>query len=215
MRAIVHDFGLDVNAYAALASDPPRYVPLNCPACACAGRLWGHGVRARVAWLSLGAVLEVFVRRLLCSCCGRSFTVLPSFLHPRRRYVLEVIEETVAARFDEPMASFADLEAPPGGPAGATQRDWCTSMSLSAGLWLSQLTCWLASRNPSVLLSSRARRSVVAGLLALMVHSVEWSAGLLDTTPLRSGEVLERLWLWGNSIVCSDLLPPTRCRAGP
>lgn len=215
MRAIVFDFGLDVNAYAALGPRPPWYKPPNCPTYGCVGQLRGHGVRARTAWLSAGGALEIFVRRLFCPCCRHSFTVLPGFLHPRRRYVLEAIEETVTARFIEPRASYAEMEAPPGGPAPSTQREWCASISLNAEDWLSRLTHWLARVNPTVVLSIQARYCVVAGLLALMVHGAEWSGCMVTATPLRGGEVLERLWLWGNTIVCRDLLPPTRCRAGP
>jgi hypothetical protein len=215
MRVIVYDFGLDVNAYEVFGPHPPSYVPSSCPACTCAGRLCGHGVRARVAWLSTGEALEIFVRRLRCSCCRHSFTVLPSFLHPRRRYVLETIEETVVARFVEPKATFLEMESPPGGPASATQRDWCKSISLSGDSWFSGLTHWLATVDRTLVLSFRAQLCAVAGLFALMVHSSLWSDDLLDTRSLRQGEVLERLWLWGNSIIRTDLLPPTRCRAGP
>lgn len=215
MRVIVYDFGLDVNAYASLGPHPPKYTPSNCLACDCDGRLCGHGVRARVAWLSAGGVLIVFVRRLRCSCCRHSFTVLPSFLHPRRRYVLTTIEETVVARFGEPPSSFAEMESLPGGPASATQRDWCKSISESADKWLSMLLHWQATLDHAVVISFRARQCAVAGLLALMVHTAAWYGDLAEATPLESGAVLERLWSWGNSILGSDLLPPTRCRAGP
>jgi hypothetical protein len=160
-------------------------------------------------------VVEIFVRRLRCTCCRHTFTVLPSFLHPRRRFVLNTIEETVSARFVEPRASFAALEAPPGGPTPSTQRDWCESISLSAEDWLSELTQWLAKLNPTVVISTQALYCTVAGLLALMVHAAEWSGEMVVSSPVQKGEILERLWLWGNTIVGRDLLPSTRCRAGP
>ena len=215
MRVIVHDFRLDVNEYASLGAHPPMFVPETCPACACEGRLCGHGVRTRGVWLAAAVIVVViFVRRLSCACCGKCFTVLPCFLHPRRRYALEVIESTVVERFvDE--ASFSALESVPCGPAPSTQRDWCKAISLHAELWLSALTGWLARLHAGMVVPCRVYRSEVSGLLATALQSSDWCAGIQEVAEVLPGQLLQRLWLWGHERVQHDLLPPTRGRAGP
>lgn len=160
------------------------------------------------------AVIIIFVRRLICTCCGKSFTVLPCFLHPRRRYALEVIEPVVVDRYIE-CASYSALEAPPCGPASSTQRDWCKAISVHAAVWLSTLAGWLARLNPGMVLSAQTAREEVAGLLATALQSSDWCAEIEAMAEIVPGQLLQRLWLWGCERVKRELLPPTRCRAGP
>lgn len=69
-----------------------------CPVCA--GRLWAHGKRLRVAETLTVCVLIEIVRKL-CPRCNRTFSLLPDFLEAGKRFAREVAEEYVIALFLE------------------------------------------------------------------------------------------------------------------
>ena len=64
-----------------------------CPSCS--RRLWRHGTHSRRC-RSLTVCAVLVVTRLLCSRCGKTFSLLPSFLEPRKRYERAVNEEYVS-----------------------------------------------------------------------------------------------------------------------
>lgn len=48
--------------------------------CPCGGHLIGHGRRKR--WVvSPEGVFEILIQRMICKKCGRTFSLLPGFLH--------------------------------------------------------------------------------------------------------------------------------------
>lgn len=218
MRVIVRDVGVGVNGYADFGKRPPLDRPAQCPACEAPNSLWSHGVRARGVWRAGVAVaIVIYVWRLRCRepGCRATFTVLPSFLHPLKRYLLEQVEAAVVPRFVEP-CSYRDLERRvPHTPSASTQRDWCRGFAASAERWLEELTTWLARINPAMVLVRRAEVGDAAGLLAMALQSADW----VDEFSARRGSprnrLLEHLWLWGAERVAQPLLASTRCRAGP
>lgn len=212
---IVHDFGVDVNAYAAFGTRPPLFRPSTCPACMATDTLWSHGVRARCVWLGGRAVaVEITVRRLRCRGCSRTFTVLPCFVHPRRRYALQDVQDVVVARFIEGH-SFSKIEDCLIACAPSTQRDWCKAFSVHASVWLASLMAWLSQLNAGATLPVRTRSGSAPGLLAAAVHCFDWIDDLVAGHGSAADRLLESLWLWGSSRVKVPLLASTRCRAGP
>jgi len=185
--------------------------------------LTGNGIRRRSVWLTESIfVIYIYVRRLKCSRqrdgtrrgCGRSFTVLPSFLHPRRRYALSEIQPVLHRRFVEHL-SFGDMERRASSPTPSTQRDWVRSFTLSACTWLQILVSKFAELNPGMVLPRFLEQGPQAGLLAFTLIYADWIR-LQQARPLvEELEMIEVLWLWGSRVVNRPLLPPTRCRAGP
>lgn len=57
------------------------------PDCPYRGRLWRHGFYCRRA-ITLTAVFTIVIQRYLCPMCGRTVSLLPSFLAPRFQYTL-------------------------------------------------------------------------------------------------------------------------------
>jgi transposase-like protein len=77
--------------YLTSQSNDPEEV--SCPSCN--RRLWRHGTHSRKC-RSLTVCAVLVVTRLLCSRCGKTFSLLPSFLEPRKRYERAVNEEYVS-----------------------------------------------------------------------------------------------------------------------
>jgi hypothetical protein len=217
VRAIVHDFGVGVNEYAAFGRDVPFWKPECCPLCG-GLTLEGHGVRSRVGWTGATAV-GMFVRRLKCPGCPRTlcaanstaksatFTVLPNFAHPHKRYLLADIDGVIQERYlgDRSFLALATA-TPPGGPCPSTQQEWCQGFSRAAPLWLPILLAWLVPRKPTALVRSVSRDAAV-GLLAIAVRAVSVWGPSLSATP---GQVLVPLWSWGGTRRLPALLPPIR-----
>lgn len=217
MLAIVHDFGLEVNEYAKRGRQIPIYKPASCPACE-SPRLTSLGVRLRLAWLvGEAAAKELYVRRLECTArggCGRCFTVLPSFLHPYRRYVVDEFQPVVEARFEQCL-SFGKMERTlPSPPVASTQRAWTASFMAAAGVWLAELTGWFTRWNPEAVLARAVEESDTAGLIALAILSLDWMRSQQGAGPVERTRWLRELWSWG-AVRCGPLFPPTRSRAGP
>ncbi len=223
LRVIVYDFGLDVNGYAKCVRNPPVYIPAQCPYCVEVGTLIGHGVRKRSVWLTKSIhVIFIYVRRLKCSRhkggekrgCGQSFTILPNFLHPLRRYALREIQPVLQSRFVE-KHSYGTMERTAPSPSASTQREWVRSFTLSACLWLRILVAKFAELNPGMVLPRFIEQGTQAGLLAFAIVCADWLRMQQARPPAGEMEVIETLWLWGSLAVKTLLLPPTRCRAGP
>ena len=163
--------------------------------------------------------LILYLRRLKClkrkGGCDATCTVLPSFLHPRRRYLLEEIQPVLKLRFVEEQSYRKMEESLPSPPAPSTQRDWVRSYSLAAGFWLLNLVSWFVRMNPGMALSRSLEKGAPAGLLAQAVLCLDWQLNRRGLPLVEERRVLEGLWLWGSRNLGGLLLPPTRCRAGP
>ena len=110
-------------------------------------------MRTRVGWTGSNA-LCFFVRRLKCpGCPGRrpgtkcaTFTVLPNFVHPLKRYMLAEINGVIRRRFLYDLSLSAMAKAtPPGGPALSTQQDWCQGFFGAAPLCAAGVVCMVGA----------------------------------------------------------------------
>lgn len=219
---IVHGFGVDVNGYAAFGRRPPSYQPERCPHCGRCGTFVSHDIRERAAW-SKDSRRVVFIRRIKCSSgggCRRVFTVLPSFLYPRRRYVLAEFEPVLEARFGQ-KHSFQELDQrlrPEvySRPAASTHRDWCRAFRMSARRWLAELAAWSSRLDGESVLPPGVLVGPELGLLAMTLSCLD---ALLQVVPVPASERketgwLEALWLWGSVRVPEPLFSP-RNRGSP
>jgi hypothetical protein len=178
--------------------------------------LVSHGLRKRTAWAAVAYVLLLW--RWKCwsrGGCGRVFTVLPSFVHPCKRYVLAQIVPVLEARFLEGLSLDAvDRRIQALRPAASTQRDWMWGFAQAAGLWLDALSGWFARWNPATVLPRAAEAGAARGLVAQAVHALDWMRGERACMPVEPARWLQELWLWG-SVRLSERLFSTRSRAGP
>jgi hypothetical protein len=108
-------------------------------------QLIGHGLYLRhVRGLTEFGWIEIWIRRFLCLVCGRTFSVLPDWLHPWRWYAGPVILEALYRHciLDETACSIGRRF---GRPAEATEwrslRRWRAQLLVSPTLW-----GWLGSR---------------------------------------------------------------------
>jgi hypothetical protein len=87
MRPILSDvYSLDQHISIFL-NNPDRYRPAQCPHCGKAG-VWFHGVYYRNAACEKGVGCCAPIQRFLCTNknCGRTCSVLPEYIPPRRWY---------------------------------------------------------------------------------------------------------------------------------
>lgn len=219
---IVHCFGVDVNGYAAFGRRPPSYKPDSCPHCSRCGTFVNHDIRERAAW-SKDLRRVVFIRRIECSSrggCERKFTVVPSFLYPRRRYVLAEFEPVLETRFGRGL-SFQELDRrlrPQvySRPAASTHRDWCRAFKASAERWLAELVAWWTCLDGESVLPPSLRVGHGLGLIAMTLSCLDV---LRHDVPAPASEPtetgwLETLWLWGAVRVPEPLFSP-RNRGSP
>jgi hypothetical protein len=61
-----------------------------CPFCQATHRLRRHGTYRRSA-VTFDAVLRISIQRLLCAATGRTVSLLPDFLLPRKQHVIPVV----------------------------------------------------------------------------------------------------------------------------
>ena len=90
----------------------------TCPSC---GRPLGHHARYRRAPIVDGQPVETWLYRLRCRPCKQTFTLLPTFLGPRRRYLAEVVGVVYesflssGASVRQIAVEMSGLAVPPGG----------------------------------------------------------------------------------------------------
>ena len=177
-------------------------------------------MRPRKVWLSgVVVVVLIFVLRLRCRDCGRTSTVLPSFLHPRKRYGLLDIQAVLVERLvREASHRQVDRVVARGwnGPAQSTQRSWLLGFACQADRWLASATEWLSKRSGEMAVGRRVTGGGAAGLLSMGLQCVDWFREASGSAPCSQEDFLALLWLWGSSRVRTLLLAPTtRCREGP
>lgn len=156
--------------------------------------------------------LVIYVRRLRCSPrrggCGDVFTVLPGFVHPFKRYPLQVMEPVVMERFVK-LGSLRALEETLDGPAPSTQRNWLRSFREAAGPWLKQLAHRWARLIPEMALPRQVESGAPAGLLACAALCLDNVRADLGLGPVQESELLSSLWSWGAERLDRLLFPPT------
>jgi hypothetical protein len=215
VRLIVVDFELHVNDYASLGRDIPHFKPSTCPECGRARTLLSHGLRRRLVRVA-GELKPLFVRRIKCLArqgCRVIFTVLPSFLHSRRRCWLPEVAPLLEGRFVEEL-SLGQIARRFPSVASSTMRELVRAFTVSAPAWLTELCQRFASSNPEMVLVRDAEKGGPRGLVAMAVHALDWFRSARNRSPLDQSRWLEELCLWGSVRPLQLLLSP-HIRAGP
>lgn len=110
--------------------------PARCPHCGqgvCI--LWGSYQR----WVYTDTDrTRIRIERVVCVACGVSDALLPSFVHPYRRYTLVLIQSAITLALDGGIwgQALVDAIARYDRPVPATLREWVWSFVRSAAAWL-------------------------------------------------------------------------------
>ena len=164
----------------------------------------GHGYYRRKPRDQLQAY-PLWVKRWRCKECGRTVSVLPSFLLQYRHYLLRVIQAVMALRF-EGMASWAVILAEMAGsgyPALRTMQRWCQSFREQAERWLKAVQEWLAMQDSrSGWLDAQGEaltaKDSAQALLAASEHLLAWAkTQWAELANYGLEKRLSFLWLWG------------------
>ena len=210
---IVADFWSDVQHYQREFSKTAFPRPKSCPKCAAADRLIGHGSYPRSVCDHIRMV-AIRVKRLLCTACRHTVSLLPSFCLPYRRYLADTIEPVLALRFQKSV-SWTAIRAhfdPSELPVLSTCREWVAAFGRNSGSYLAHLLRQLADwqiapgRLELLIADLAAMPKGPAQLLAAVPHLVAW---LRDKgIPLNEGggNWLRILWRWGHAAKLGRLL---------
>ncbi len=146
------------------------------------------------------------IRRWRCKECGRTLSVLPSFLLRNRHYLLRVIEAVLALRFER-LASWAAILAGLAGGGGypvlRTLQRWCSSFGEQARRWLKAVQEWLAQQDSRSGWLDAQGEALKAGtpcqaLLAASEHLLAWGKSQwAEVVEYGLEKRLNFLWLWG------------------
>ncbi len=201
---IVTEFGCLVHEYTEHWSELVFPRPSECPQCHAEDTLLGHGFYVRTA-LSATQVYVVHVKRWYCKACGRTVSLLPSFLLRFRQYLLDVIQLVVVTRIEDEAswAQVAQRSAVEGVPSSRTIRRWCDSFADHAASWWAAVQQTLARHDASSPLldplgASAGPCDAPRALLQAALHLLAWAKtrwpalvayGLTDR--------LRFLWHWG------------------
>lgn len=178
---IVTEFGCDVHEYVECFCQLVFPRPEECPHCHTLNVLIGHGFYQRKA-LGQARVYVLFIKRWYCTACGRTVSLLPSFLLRFRHYLLDVIQSVVVTRFEDG-ASWAQVTqrcAVEGAPSSRTIRRWCDSFADQAAGWWAAVQQTLAQHDAgSPLLdplgASAGPREAPRALLQAALHLLAWA----------------------------------------
>ncbi len=127
-----------VEEYIETEKDPEYRVemPKQCPTCQGLDRLIRWGKYVRQVWTG-EEKYELEIQRVKCKGCGKTHALLPDFLHPYRRYTLEVMQQIIwmyvlwGMGFGQIMKKILSE-----GPTRRTVREWVSSFGYGAGYLL-------------------------------------------------------------------------------
>lgn len=178
---IIVDFGPDVQHYqrdfAKLAFPRPRI----CPKCAGVDHVIRHGSYSRYVCDHRKA-FAVRVKRLFCTICRHTTSLLPSFCLPCRHYLAAIIQRVLTLRFER-KASWAVIRehfAPAELPVLSTCRAWVNAFASTAeralATMLKQLATWQRQPGKLELLIAElgALAKGPAQLVSAVPHLVAW-----------------------------------------
>ena len=201
---IVVDLSDDVESYAATFPKLALPRPPACPGCGAAGHLIGHGsYRRTVVEPTVG--IPIPIKRLLCTACHHTVSLLPTFCLPFRHYGTATIQTVLGQRI-EAHASWirvARCFVPSDLPTLTTCREWVDTFTRASDRYLSallrHLATWTArsSTIEVVLADIGARPTGPAQLVAAVPHLL---AGLREAglqIPAGGRRWLGTLWQWG------------------
>jgi hypothetical protein len=202
---IVVDSGDDVQHYAQTFATRPLPRPSSCPTCATIGHLIGHGSYPRTV-AQPTQIIPIRIRRLLCTACHHTVSLLPSFCLPFRHYATATIQSVLTLR-TEAHASWRRIGQrflPADLPTRTTCREWVGAFAHASTRYLpallSQLAQWpgLASTLEIALADLGEQHAPPAQLVATIPHLL---VGLREAgVRIANGSErwLATLWQWGN-----------------
>ena len=210
---IVTDFDLDVQTYAREFPNLTFPRPHLCPHCSAAEKLVGHGTYQRRVCSHMKAIL-ILIKRLLCSICRHTVSLLPSFCLPHRQYHTAVIQKVLSLRIEK-ASSWREVDRsflPYDLPTRSTCREWTATFSRASVTYLSHLLKQLADWQlaPGKLELAMADISVTGSapgqLLSAVPHLVAWMRYSGFDLPLGTKSWLGTLWRWGLGVKLGRLV---------
>lgn len=201
---IVSDFGPDVQCYQQDCRHSTYPRPSSCPRCAATGRLIGHGSYPRRV-CDHTQVFPIRVKRLFCSLCHHTVSLLPSFCLPHRQYLASTIQSVLSLRLER-KGSWQELQqrfSPSDLPTLTTCRAWVGAFAKASshylGHLLHQLALWqLAPGKLEVAIDDiAAGPKGPAQLLAAVPHLLAWLHDQGLAVAEDGARWLEKLGEWG------------------
>jgi hypothetical protein len=202
---IVVDSGDDVQRYAQEFAQLRFPVPAACPHCAVVGRLIGHGSYGR-AVAEPSRTIAIRIKRLLCTACRHTFSLVPSFCLPWRHYATATIQTVLDLRIRARVSwrTLAERFAPAEVPTRTTWREWVDAFTQTSTRYLPalvrQLASWSVGALPVDLLVDDLAK-VPPGptqLIAAVPHLLTWLSQQEITVRWGTRTWLATLWRWGN-----------------
>lgn len=187
--------------------------PKTCPQCDAAGHLIGHGSYPRHV-CDHNESLVIRVKRLLCTICRHTISLLPSFCLPYRWYGAAVIQRVLDLRYRQ-QASWTTVRrhfAPSDLPVLSTCRAWVNAFAHSAGralaAMLQQLAVWQWQPGKLELLLCELGTlpKGPAQLLAAVSHLVAWLRQRGFMVPDGVRRWLPTLTRWGYAVKLGRLI---------
>jgi hypothetical protein len=210
---IVADFGSDVQHYQSEFRHLSFPRPRNCPYCAAAKPLVGHGSYQRTA-CDEKRLFVIHVKRFFCTLCRHTVSLLPSFCLSYRHYLVSTIQTVLTLRFQTQFSwhaigqRFSSSEV----PSLSSCREWTARFALASEAYLKillrQLATWqLAPGKLELALADIAEALTgPSQLLAAVPHLVAWlnDRGLMMVEG--SKRWLSTLWQWGHKVKLGRLV---------
>lgn len=202
---IVAEFGPDVQCYQNEFADLTFPRPESCPGCAASKPLVGHGSYQRQV-CDDKQVFPLRVKRFLCTFCGHTVSILPSFCLPHRHYLTATIQRVLTLRFSAQSSwkTIGEAFLPSDLPGLSSCREWVASFGRASDPYLKRLLSQLATWQLSPGKLEMALEEISAfpkgprQLLAAVPHLLAW----LSDNGLRLEEGSKRwlstLWQWGH-----------------
>ncbi|MDA8219222.1 MAG: DUF6431 domain-containing protein [Dehalococcoidales bacterium] len=209
---ILADFGTDVHHYRRQFAQLVFPRPRTCPQCAACDRLVGHGSYPRHV-CDQHQSFVIRVKRLLCTACRHTISLLPSFCLPHRHYLAAVIQRVLDLRFQQ-KASWATIRrhfAPSELPALSTCRAWVRAFALVAERALATLLVQLATwqqlgKLELVIAELGTLPERPQQLVAAVPHLVAWLRDKGLSLPEAGSRWLATLTHWGQAIKLGRLV---------
>jgi hypothetical protein len=175
--------------------------------------LIGHGSYPRSV-CDHHQAFAIRVKRLLCTVCRRTISLLPSFCLPHRHYLAAVIQRVLDLRFQQ-KASWATIRrhfAPSELPVLSTCRAWVSAFALVAdralATLLQQLATWQQQLGKLEMLI--AELGALPGrplqLVAAVPHLVAWLRDKGLSLPEAGSQWLATLTRWGQAVKLGRLV---------
>lgn len=160
--------------------------PAECPACL-ARHIVGHGWYPRWAvYLEMDAPLAG-IKRWRCKGCGKTISLLPSFLHRHRHYALRPIEDVLRGHAEQgvPLTQLV--------PSERSVRRWWAAFASCALRWLSAVLSALALALPLLRVLDPHGGEASDGPAQLLARSHDLASWLEPD----NADSLRVLWRWG------------------